>query len=203
MDKITRVVLQANPEVAFRVNLTRAALQVDSTPDGDKVTQLHAQMLAELESLNHRSTPKEGDKAKDAVPGAQTKVKGVEAADTTPSPKNPKGRGTPKPSIPPKNAPGDSAGSGGVPCSFYTSQNGCKKGADCSFIHNWMGFSQAERATRCKTCGAKTHKSNECRAGVKGEENAKYKSPPANPKNAHAPKAGEGVGAGNHPPPTS
>ena len=45
LDKITRTVLQSQPEVAFRVNLTRTAIQIDSSPDSDKVIQLHAQIL--------------------------------------------------------------------------------------------------------------------------------------------------------------
>ena len=203
LDKITRAVFQTHPEAAFRVNLTRAALQIDSTPDGEKVIQLHAQMLAELESLTHRSVPKEGDKARDSSQTANPKVKGVETSDVSSPPKNPKpGRGTPKQNSAPKATGNDAAGSGGVPCSFYTSQTGCKKGADCTFVHNWSAFSPAERASRCKTCGAKTHKSNECRAGVKGEEKAKYKSPPVNPKGPVPPKPGDGTGP-SHPIPPS
>ena len=40
LERITKAVLQTNPDVAFRVNLTRAALQIDSTPDDGKVDQL-------------------------------------------------------------------------------------------------------------------------------------------------------------------
>ena len=90
LDRITRVVLQGHPDVAFRVNLMRASLQIDSTPSDHKVDQLHAQLLAELEALNHRSPPKEGDKAKDSNQGASAKVKGVEATESAGSPKNPK-----------------------------------------------------------------------------------------------------------------
>ena len=202
LDRITRAVLQTYPEVAFRVNLTRAALQIDSVPDGDKVAQLHAQMQAELESLHHRSVPKEGDKAKDAGQGASAKVKGVEAADSPPNPKTPKNaKSTPKTGNPPKTSAGDQAPPSGVPCTFYTGPNGCKKGADCGFLHNWSAFSQAEKASRCKVCGSKNHKSDECRAGVRGEEKAKYKAPPVNPKTSPPPKVSEGGASGNGPPP--
>ena len=114
LDKITRAVFQTHPEAAFRVNLTRAALQIDSTPDGEKVIQLHAQMLAELESLTHRSVPKEGDKAREGSQTANPKVKGVETSDVPSPPKNPKpGRGTPKQNSAPKATGNDAAGSGG------------------------------------------------------------------------------------------
>ena len=110
--------------------------------------------------------------------------------DNNASPKTPKNPKTnPKiPGTPKTSAGSDGAGHGGIPCSFYTSNTGCKKGSDCTFVHNWSAFSQSERASRCKTCGAKGPKSSECRAGVKGEEKAKYKSPPSNAKAQNPPK---------------
>ena len=78
--KISRNVLQQHPEVSFRVNLSRASLQVDMNPDSDKVHKLHAQILSELEAMHHRG-PRERDsdkeKAKDGA--TQAKVKGVES----------------------------------------------------------------------------------------------------------------------------
>ena len=66
LTKATRSVLQQHPEVAFRVNLARAALQIDLTPGNEKVQKLHA---------TPAPTP--------------AKVKGVEATPT-PSPPPPK-----------------------------------------------------------------------------------------------------------------
>ncbi|CAE7699215.1 TY5A, partial [Symbiodinium sp. CCMP2456] len=60
LTKATKVVVSQNPEMAFRINLARAALQVDMTPDDDKVKKLHAQMLSELEAVpkgNPKSPP--------------------------------------------------------------------------------------------------------------------------------------------------
>ena len=135
----------------------RASLQIDSTPTDGKVDQLHAQMLAEIEALNHRTPAKDGDKAKESSQGSGAKVKGVEAVDNNASPKTPKNPKTnPKiPGTPKTSAGSDGAGHGGIPCSFYTSNTGCKKGSDCTFVHNWSAFSQSERASRCKTCGAR------------------------------------------------
>ncbi|CAE7819778.1 GIP [Symbiodinium sp. CCMP2592] len=75
--------LQSNPEVSFRVSLSRASLHVDMNPDEDKVMKLHAQILSELEAINHRGVKdkdadKEKDRAKEAA--AQAKVKGVDQA---------------------------------------------------------------------------------------------------------------------------
>ena len=54
LGKITKVALQQTPETAFRMNLIRATLQVDTNPDDSKVQKLHAQMLGELEAICHR-----------------------------------------------------------------------------------------------------------------------------------------------------
>ena len=71
-------------------------------PDSDKVNKLHAQLLSELEAINHRSTKeKEGDreKAKDPQPNPSPKIKGVEAQG------NPNLPPPPKPGKPPKGNP--------------------------------------------------------------------------------------------------
>ena len=82
--RISKAALSQNPEVSFRVSLTRASLQVDMNPDDEKVAKLHAQILGELEAIQHRGlkdkdSDKDKEKAKDAV--HQAKVKGVEAIE--------------------------------------------------------------------------------------------------------------------------
>ena len=188
LERITRVVLQANTDIAFRVNLTRAALQVDTNPDDLKVEQLHAHLLGELEAIIHRSNLKDQDKAKETSQTPAAKVKGVE--DPQASPKNPKfGKGSPKtPGTPKAGASGEGQGSGGVPCTFFTGPGGCKKGADCTFVHNWLAIPASERSQRCRTCGGKGHRSADCKAGVKVEEKAKNKASPGNPKVSPNPK---------------
>ena len=113
LEKITRVALQANPDIAFRVNLTRAALQVDSSPDNAKVDQLHAQMLGELEAVIHRAGSK--DKYPPQTPGP--KIKGVE--DPSSPPKTPKhGKANPKlPTHPKPGSAQEGSTGGGTPCS--------------------------------------------------------------------------------------
>ena len=84
----------------------------------------------------------------------------------------------------------------------FTGPSGCKKGNDCTFVHNWAAIPQAERAQRCRTRGAKGHRSAECKAGLRGEEKAKYKSPPANAKTVGSAKGGTlGATANNAVPP--
>ena len=48
LERMSRLTLQAHPDVAFRVSLTRAALQVDTSPDDLKIGQLHAQIQQSL-----------------------------------------------------------------------------------------------------------------------------------------------------------
>ena len=185
LEKMTKAVLQANPEVSFRVSLTRAALQIDTCPDDTKIGQLHAQILAELEALGHRA-PRD-DKGRDNPGPGTPKIKGVEQNDA--SPKNPKVKSGAKQPLVPKDGGGNDASSpGGIPCSFYTSASGCKKGSDCTFVHNWQAIPASERPGRCRKCGAKGHRSTECRAGLKAEEKAKFKSsaPPPKPPNPKA-----------------
>ena len=162
LERMTKTTLQQHPEVSFRVSLTRAALQVDTCPDDTKIGQLHAQILAELEALGHRGSRE--DKNKDSAPPAAPKIKGVEQGDTPP--KNPKTKPASKVPATPKGPGNHEIPSGtGIPCTFYTGTSGCKKGADCTFVHNWMAIPPSERPHRCRTCGAKGHRSTECKAG--------------------------------------
>ena len=201
LTKATKTVLTQNPEVAFRVNLVRASLQIDVTPDSTKVAKLHAQILAELEAIAHR-----GDKAKigdkEQGPQVPAKVKGVEAQAQTPAgPKNPKTpKSPPKPPPAPKpSTPADTAAVAKPPCTFFVGNSGCKKGQDCAYEHCWANFSAAEKALRCRNCGSKSHRAAECKAGIKGEDKAKGR-PVRQPKAVSESNQGgtQGQGQGNH-----
>ena len=69
-------------------------------------------------------------------------------------------------------------------CTFYLSQNGCKKGADCTYEHNWSAIPVADRPQRCKTCGGRGHRASECKAGAKSDDKQRAKSQPKGPPNA-------------------
>ena len=191
LTKITKTVLSQHPEAAFRINLTRAELQVDLVPDSAKVAKLHAQMLRELESMVHRGDKERDKPQRDPPPQplAPPKVKGVEAPNVPEPPQGGRPERVPKsgPKGPPPPKPADQGTSGAhkIPCNFYTGANGCKKGSECTFEHNWGAFSAAEKAARCKTCGSKSHKSNECKAGGRMDEKPK----PKGPRQGSGPKA--------------
>ena len=180
LTKLTRNTLQAYPDISFRVNLVRHTLQVDVNPDSEKVTKLHAQLLSELEMIGHRGPPpKDNDKSTGATqPPVPAKVKGVDAQDSSSAaPKAPRvPKPPPKAPNPPKAPTPDTSPTGKTLCTFYLSPSGCKKGSDCNFEHSWSSIPFEERKGRCKTCGAKGHKSQECKAGLKeGEPKGKGK----------------------------
>ena len=177
LTKLTRSTLQTHPDVSFRVNLVRHTLQVNVNPTSEKVGKLHAQLLSELEMIGHRGQPlKDADRPLAPAPQAPpAKVKGVEAAEASPkAPKPPKS--APKaPSLPKPSSP-DGSPNGKTLCTFYLSPTGCKKGNDCNFEHSWSAIPFEDRKGRCKTCGAKGHKAQECKAGLKeGDAKAKGK----------------------------
>ena len=184
LERMTKVVLVANPDISFRINLTRAALQIDIVPDDLKVEQFHAQILSELEAVSHRAGREaDKDKSKDQV--VNPKVRGVESQESAPTPpKAPKSSPkTPSKAQNPKATGGSEQQVSSRPrCSFYYNQ-GCKKGNDCTFEHDWNQIPIAERPNRCKTCGGKGHRSSECRSGLKNEEKAKAKGSPKNNNN--------------------
>ena len=176
LSKMTKQVLQMHSEIAFRISLVRAELQVDLTPTDDKVEKLHAQLLSEFEAIKNRKE-RESDKDKPSPPpnAGAAKVKGIEAPDGSPNPKGPKTpKANPKTPTTPKNPAGvEGAATSKVPCSFYVSANGCKKGQECTFTHDWNAIPVNERQGRCKNCG-------DCKARTK-EGN---------------PKGGKGKGSG-------
>ncbi|CAE7280540.1 ANKRD50, partial [Symbiodinium microadriaticum] len=80
LERMTKTVLVANPDISFRINLTRAALQIDVMPDDTKVDQLHAQILSELEAAHHRSAKEaDKDKLRDQEKGIGPQIVGKDA----------------------------------------------------------------------------------------------------------------------------
>ena len=170
LTKLTRQVLPQHPEISFRISLVRAELQVDLTPTDDKVEKLHGQLLSEFEAVHNRKD-RDIDRDKGVAPTPPAKVKGVEATEALPTipkaPKPPKSNAKTQPAHPKGGTPGEGAGQGKPPCSFYASPTGCKKGLECSFEHDWSSIPQSERSQRCKSCGARGHRAAECKAGTK------------------------------------
>ena len=158
---ITAGPLATLPDVAFRVQLVKATLQVDVTPTSASVQQLYECLLTELEgevrfgkaSARARSVKDEGKPDK-GVP--------------TP-PKSP-----PKIPPPPKASQVDGKTER---CRAFHGGSGCKRGAQCPYLHEWTSIPKTERSKLCMLCGASGHRKDQCSA-------------PAMPK---SPKKGDGV----------
>ena len=158
---ITAGPLATLPDVAFRVQLVKATLQVDVTPTSASVQQLYECLLTELEgevrfgkaSARARSVKDEGKPDK-GVP--------------TP-PKSP-----PKIPPPPKASQVDGKTER---CRAFHGGSGCKRGAQCPYLHEWTSIPKIERSKLCMLCGASGHRKDQCSA-------------PAMPK---SPKKGDGV----------
>ena len=62
------------------------------------------------------------------------------------------------------------------PCQWFGSDNGCRNGKQCTFVHSWTGLNRGER---CLLCGSKQHRAKECPTKDSGPPE---KPPPPPPK---------------------
>ncbi len=142
LGRIVRKSLEANKELNFRVSLARSMLKVDSAPTKQTVDQFATHLLAELEQVAHldgskRNLPKEAGKG-----GSDPKIKKFEREGSEVKGTGKKGEGKEK---------------GGLPCRFFNTEGGCKKGRECSWLHHVEG-----EAKRCWNCGGVDHYANQC-----------------------------------------
>ena len=159
-------------QVAFRLQVTRAALRIDVAPTEHGIQQFAESLLAEGEAVFHGSSsapvkdtvkvraldgdggaPRDdGGKSKD------TKDKGRDGQDNKDGGTN-KDAKTSKPD--PKHGKGDSKPTGGDRPVYFLSDTGCKKGQKRSFPHEWKGIS---KQGRCWSCGSSQHMKPDCPA---------------------------------------
>ncbi len=141
LGKIIKRPLEANRELSFRVNLTRSMLQVDSTPNSTNVHQFATHVLAEMELLAHAEG---GRKAmtRDQPRPQDPKVKKFE--------KDGEEKGY-------RKEYGAKEGKDQVPCKFFNTDAGCRKGKECRWAH-----SVEDGRRRCWICGAVDHFAGAC-----------------------------------------
>ena len=153
LTRLTKKVMSANPELAFRVSLARNTLLVDSIPNHKTVSQLADHILAELEQVQHQ------DRKRDAAGGDALKAKEIKALEqAADGGGKSKGKGKDKGE---KGGKGersnDALASGTEPrCKFFLSDQGCRKGKECTWAHVPDG------KRRCYVCGATDHLAPEC-----------------------------------------
>ncbi|CAE7577689.1 RE1 [Symbiodinium sp. CCMP2456] len=138
IELIVAKVLEKFADVKFRLALARNELRLSSSPTSDTVLKYYQHALAELQQV----TPN----VKNNQEGAR--LKGASANATTSSGTG----GSGSPTASPKR--------GKNPCKFFQSEAGCKRGANCSFAHEFL--SKADRKQRCWTCGAAGHRQQNC-----------------------------------------
>ncbi|CAE7245904.1 GIP [Symbiodinium sp. CCMP2456] len=159
LENITSNVLKSLPSLAFRINLVRASLHLDTQPTVGKVGEYYEHLLVELEAVSRVA---EGSSGGSGANKPET-TKGVRQVDarspnggeaTTPSAKDnraAKAPGAAPTSESPKRL-----------CKWFHEGKGCRRGKDCRFLHDWSQIPKPERADRCMMCGGKGHRKDAC-----------------------------------------
>lgn len=170
LDRFAAGLAKQSPQVAFRVQVTRAALRVDTAPTDQSIQQLSESLLAEGEAAFHggswlpiKETVKvkalDGDLVSKEEGGKKEgKDRPKDAADLkdTKDGKDQKGGKTDLKPSKGENKPA----SGEKPvCRYFLSDSGCKKGQKCSFPHEWKGV---QKQGRCWNCGSTQHMKPDC-----------------------------------------
>ena len=172
LDRFAAALAKQPCQVAFRLQVTRAALRVDVAPTEPGIQQFAESLLAEGDAAFHGSstmplkdtvkvkaldgdggvTRDDGGKPRDA------KDKPRDGGDSKDS-KDCKDSKNSKPDV--KNVKGDSknVGSEKPVRRYFLSEAGCKKGQKCSFPHEWKGVS---KQGRCWSCGSMEHMKPDC-----------------------------------------
>ena len=148
LDGLTKKVLGDHSELAFRLNMTRYTLEVDTKPSEKGVMDLHQALLSELEQVAFRGRAKPTN-----VPSLKTMTATTTGATSSGSGGVDHGGGN-------KNK------AAGTPCKFFLTDNGCKKGSKCQFSHE---ADRRQKQGRCWMCGSKAHQQKDCPTKEKSE----------------------------------
>ena len=131
-----RRVNEGLPEVSFRLNLLRYHLDLDTNPSLTSVVKYHSNLLGEYEQIAYRGRNKQHPTLK----GLSAEVSTTTTSEGAESPSR--------------------TGASKVPCRFFMSDSGCKKGRSCTFKHDFVD--KKDKGSRCWTCGSKQHKGKDC-----------------------------------------
>ena len=151
LDRMSELVGKTSSQVAFRMSSTRAALGVDVTPSLETVLNFSDMLTAEAESLAISELQPVTEVK--TVP-LTTKVKAMAAVTEE---KGDKGAGKAKSEVKFEEKI----------CRFWGSEEGCRKGQECRFKHDWTNL---DKKGRCFGCSSTKHSKRECPATkVKGD----------------------------------
>eukprot|EP00435_Cladocopium_sp_Y103_P069412 s890_g33.t1 len=144
LEKMGATLTQHSSQASFRLSSARVLLQIDVNPTVHGVTSYADVLLAEAEAAFHSVTQQTTAKVKALEVGNQSKG-GLTSGGTVGDVKKAAGvTATPTKQI---------------RCKFFTSDEGCKKGAECTFKHDWGGV---EKHGRCFNCGSTQHSKRDC-----------------------------------------
>ena len=142
LDQEKKSQLEKHGEVAFRANMLRYSLELDSAPTLPSVVKLQSHLLGEFEQIAYRGRARTTTTTTPAIKAMGTGPQEGQGA-------SPKGSGSP------------AATTSAKPCKFFLMDRGCQR-ANCKFNHDWSNVPKEERAERCKACGAKGHMRRNC-----------------------------------------
>ena len=144
---MTKPVISKEPEVSWRTEMVKSALQQHGRPSEEAVKSYHKHLLAELETLA----------------GSNLALKSADASGD----KGGKGSGAKS---------GGKGGGNGNTCKYFLSPKGCRFGSKCKSQHSMNELSRAERFKKCLNCDSEEHRAKDCKAG-KAEPKAPGQKP--------------------------
>ena len=157
LDRYASALARASPQVAFRLQMVRAALKVDVAPTSFGIQQFAEALMAEGEAVMHGGSTiplKESTKVRSLE---ATEIKNAEYKQYTGDGKS--GRESRDGKGDGKGGKGDGKNKSTPVCKFFLTEYGCKKGNQCGFVHEW---GSVNKHGRCWTCGSTKHLRPEC-----------------------------------------
>ena len=148
LDRFAVVMAKMSTEVAFRLQVARAALQVDVVPTMQGVERFTQALLAEGETMFH---------AQAKGTNGNVKVKALDVKD-----KNVGGGADGKTKSDDKKDGGGTKGDGSMVCRFILTDDGCRRGKNCKFRHEWGSAPGQTKQGRCWECGSNKHMKPDC-----------------------------------------
>ena len=132
LGRLMKKVLKDNADLAFRIQLAKSSLQIDTTPTEVSVMTYANHLLAEVEQIAHQDRKKKEEKP--SSPDQKLKRIGEES----------KGEG--------KGGRAEKT----TTCRFFCTEDGCRKGRSCLWSH------VLDEKKRCWNCGSIHHFSPGC-----------------------------------------
>ena len=148
LDRLAQPLVKLSPQSAFRLSTVRAALQVDVMPTQEGARAFAETLLAEGEVAYHAGDLK--------ATGAKIKATYLsEKAD-----RGDRSERSEKPEVADGRQDGPmrkgEAKRTQLPCKFFATEEGCRRGASCPFAH------EGDKSGRCWACGSTKHVKRDC-----------------------------------------